>query len=130
MSSAVNPGYATKAIWVIDISFSLGLFRFGSGKGFAILVRRDTDTPNEVAPHGLCGTKAATGCNRHDGVVGLLQLSAGGFGPDAFHVLAGRLADLVGEHAGEMAWAHGRAAGQVVDVVRPTRFGLDGFLHL
>ena len=43
---------------------------------------------------------------------------------------AGRLADLVGEHPGEMPRAHRGKAGQFVDAVRATGLRLDGFLHL
>ena len=54
---------------------------------------------------------------------------ARGLGADPFDVGPGRLADLVGEHPGEMPRAHGGAAGEIGDAVRRTGFGLDRLLH-
>src|SRR5690348_15482252 len=112
------------AIWVITVILS------ASGEGLAVLVGRNTHAAKEIAPHGFRGAEAAPAGDRDDGVVGLLQLPARGFGADALDVLAGRLADLIGEHPREMARAHRGAAGQVADGVLPARCGLDGLLHL
>src|ERR1700758_1947675 len=101
------------------------LFRRPLGKSLAVLVRRNADAANEVAPHGFGSAEAAPCSDCDDGVVGLLELPARGLGADAFDVVAGRLADLVGEHPREMARAHRRPAGQLADAVRAARFGLD-----
>src|SRR6516165_9351706 len=101
-----------------------------SSKGLAVLIRRNADAANEVAPHGFRGAEAAPGGDRDDGVVGLFELPARGLGANAFDVVAGRLTDLVGEHAGEMARSLRRAAGQGADCVRLVLFGLDGAMHL
>src|SRR5882757_644471 len=119
-SSAVKPGYKTMAICMSCLL----------GEGFAVLVGRDADPSNEVAPHGFCGAEP-TPCSDHgDGVVGLHELPARGFGTYALHVCAGRLADLVGEHPGEVSWAHGRPARQFGDIVRGTGFCVDGILRV
>src|ERR1700676_3634160 len=97
-SSAVYPGYNTIAICVIASSPWLG-------ERLAVLVGRDADPPNEVAPHGFCGSEAAPRRDGNNRVIVILQLTAGGFGPDPFDVGARSLTDLVGEHPGEVAWA-------------------------
>src|SRR5271166_2661601 len=121
-SSAVKPGYVTIAICVMRCSLS-------SGEGFAVLVGRHPDASNKVAAHGFRGAEAAARSDRHHGVVGLLELSAGRLGADPFDVSAGRLADLTGEHPGEMAWAHRGAARQLGNAMHATGFGLDGILN-
>src|SRR6202011_4222923 len=85
---------------------------------------------NEVAAHGFCSAEAAPRGDHDDGVVGLLQLPSRSLGADPFDVLTRRLADLVGEDAGEMTWAHCRPAGQFDDVVEPAGRRLDGLLHV
>ena len=121
-SSAVKPGYITIAIWVMrSLLFQANVLRYWSGE---IPIRRTklrrmvSAVPN---PH--------RDGDRGDGVVGLLELAARRFGADAFDVGAGRLADLVGEHPGEVARAHRGETGQLGDAVRATGFGFDGLLH-
>src|SRR5271166_6199099 len=120
-SSAVKPGYVTIAICVMRCSLS-------SGEGFAVLVGRHPDASNKVAAHGFRGAEAAARSDRHHSVVGLLELAAGRLGADPFDVGARRLAYLIGEHPGEMAWAHRGAARQLADAVCAAGFGLDGIL--
>src|ERR1700752_3688193 len=106
------------------------LIRLRLSESLAVLVGRNADATNEVAPHGFRGAEATSGGDRDDGVVGLLQLPARGVGANAFDVVAGRLTDLVGEHPREMARAHRRPAGQLADAVCAARFGLDSLLHV
>src|SRR6516164_4836143 len=110
--------------------FGSSVFPLWLSEGLAVLVRRNADAANEVAPHGFRGAEAASGGDRDDGVVGLLQLPARGFGANAFDVVAGRLADLIGEHPREMARAHRRPAGQFADAVWAAWLRLDSLLHL
>src|SRR5579875_2811247 len=119
-SSAVKPGYSTMAICMIT----------PLSEGFAVLVRRDADSTNEVAAHAFCGPEAAARGDGSDGVVGFLELATRGFGADSFDVGARRLADLRGEHPREMPWAHVDSAGQFGDAVYAARFGLDGLLDV
>ena len=91
------------------------------GEGLAVLVGRDADSANEVAPHGFCGAEPAPRGDHGDGVVGFLELPARGLGAHALDVGAGRLADLVGEHPGEVPRAHRRAPGELGHAVRGRR---------
>src|SRR5438093_12976986 len=116
-SSAVKPGYTTIAICVIASPLLC--------ECLAVLVGRNAKPSNEIAPQRLSGAEAAAGGDDRDGVVGLLELTAGGFSADALDVGAGRLADLVGEQPGEVTRAHCGATGQLRDAVRTTGFRLD-----
>src|SRR3984885_464858 len=101
----------------------------GSGECFAVLVGRYADSSNEVAAHRFRGAESAPRRDRHPGVVGLLERAPPRLGADPFDVSPGRLADFVGEHPGEVSWAHRGETGQLGDAVRAAGFGLDGVLH-
>src|ERR1700754_2097367 len=95
-SSAVKPGYSTMAICMIS----------PLGEGLSILVGGNAHSSKKVPAHRVCCAEAASRGDHGDGIVGLLQLSARSLGADALDVCAGRLADLGGEHPGEMPRAH------------------------
>src|ERR1700752_4235902 len=99
------------------------LIRLRLSESLAVLVWRNADATNEVAPHGFRGAEAAPRSDGDDGVVGLLHLPARRIGGNPFDIVAGRLTDLVGEHPREVARAHRRPAGQLADAVRATGFG-------
>src|SRR6185295_10502732 len=100
------------------------------GECLAIMVGRNAKPSNEVASQGFRAAEAAAGRDDGNGVVGLLELAAGGFGADALDVGSGRFPNLVGEHAREVARAHRGATGQLRDTVRAAGFGLDGLLRV
>src|SRR4051812_15370794 len=106
------------------------VFSLSSSEGLAVLIGRDTQAPNEIAPHGLRAAETTSFGDHGDGVVGLLQLPTRGFGADALDIGSWRLADLDGEHPGEVSGAHGSAPGEVRNTVCPTGFELDGLLDV
>src|SRR5689334_9232574 len=117
-SSAVKPGYSTMAICMIP----------PLGESPAVLVGRNAHSSNEVAPQRFRAAESAARGDRGDGVVGFLESSACRLGADSLDVRAGRLADLVGEKAGEMSRAHRGTTGQLGDTVRGAGFGFDRLL--
>src|SRR5262249_39226818 len=75
------------------------------------------DPADERAAHGLGGAEPAPGTYGLEGVAGLLEKSARGFYADGRDILSRCHAHLAGEDPGEVARAHGYAAGQALDRV-------------
>ena len=82
----------------------------------------------EDAPQRLGAAEAAARRDDVEGVARRLELAPGRLDPGALDEAAGALADLGGEHAGEVAHAHGRRGGQGGQAVVAARRGLDEVL--
>ena len=100
------------AICMVDLLLGqANVLRYWSGE--------TPEASNEVAAHGFRGSEPAPCGDHRDGVVGLLELTAGRLGADPLDVGARRLADLLGEHPGEVPRAHRGAAGQLGTLCAP-----------
>src|SRR3954469_18181705 len=93
--------------------------RSGSGDGAAepaaVLGRAHAQRPQEGAAHGLRGPEPARGRDRRDGFGRLLEPAARRLDPHLLDVAGHGGADLLAEHAGQVARAHGRPLGQPID---------------
>src|SRR3979411_1248347 len=100
------------------------------GECLAILVRRNAEPSNEIAAQGLRRAAPAAAADPGPGFAGPPQLAPGPFGADPLDIGAWRLADLVGEHPGEVPGAQRGATRELGHAVCAAGVALDGLRHV
>ena len=78
-------------------------------RSVAYTLRRLSEGAQEATAHPLSIAESGCAGDLFDRQTALLQHESGGFEPEIFDGLDGRLSGLCSEHAGELAWTETRS---------------------